>query len=726
MFNIKSLISITIIITKVKDANGGIQMQALVTYLGHVVDKSKLGILAMAISLGMAFYTTSAIAQSGAGSIQGTVEDQTGAVIPGVSIRVVNRETGVATNSKSNRAGFYQAPNLFTGTYKITVVAQGFKTYKTSIDLLVGQNAVINPVLSPGAVAQQIVVSGNAVQLVTTNSGAISSTLENQRINQLPENGRILTNLIGMATPGLEGSGERANGLPPESLEYVVDGVTAVNRQKGGETNNKIEVPDPDAIQEVKVDLSNSGAELALPATVILTTKSGTNALHGSFFETARNNAIGLAKTRQDPSNFTAPPLVRNEFGASAGGPIILPHVYNGKDKSFWFFAYERYSLAQTTSTLAKVPTLAMRQEDFSGLINKTGVLQKLFDPATTAPSSKCSYTGKSNPYCRALFSNNQIPIGERSPMAKIYYDLVPQPTSDANPLVLPNLTSPDRTYQVIPQVTFRLDHTFNDNNRVYLRYTDNLSNPDITGAPQNVAADGIAAGAAANYYNTIGTNFLTALGYTHIFSPTFFPETIISKQWYSLYTYDGVNPNIDYESMLGLPNNFGEKGFPNIGNKKLIFSFNGSQGSAGGLNQLISNVDENMTKTIGRHQFQFGGRFRHERFALLPKQQSDVITPSSFPTALYNPSSGANYLAEPNTGYVDPSFFLGSVGSYSVTLEPPHVHFHQMEFDAYFQDNYHMSKNFTVNLGFRGSLKLYADILIVRNDRWGGITLCH
>ena len=157
------------------------------------------------------------------------------------------------------------------------------------------------------------------------------------------------------------------------------------NRNFGGEGNaTEAILPDPDAVQEAKFETLNSTAQFATPATVIITTKSGTNEIHGSLFETARNNYFGIAKARQNPANFAAPHLVRNEFGASVGGPIFIPKLYNGKNKSFFFFAYERFSLRQAANELVTVPTVAMRNGDFSGLINSAGVLQTLYDPNST------------------------------------------------------------------------------------------------------------------------------------------------------------------------------------------------------------------------------------------------------------------------------------------------------------------------------------------------------
>ena len=674
-------------------------MKSLARNLTHALRKSNVPILAIAVALGIAFCATNTLAQSGAGSIQGTVQDATHAVIPGAAIHVVNRATGVMTDTKSNNVGFYQVPGLFTGLYTVTVTAPGMKTYKTSIQLLVAQDAVIDPVLAAGSVTQQVVVTGNAVQLTTPDNGAISATLENARINQLPENGRILVTLVGETTPGLEGGGQRANGLLKEGMEYLVDGTITTNLHYGAENNNKIQVPDPDSVQEVQVKMTDAGAQYATPATAVVATKSGTNSLHGTFFETARNNAIGVARSRANPSNYTAPPLVRNEFGASAGGPIILPHLYHGKDKSFWFFAFERYSLAQRTNSLHKVPTMAMRQGDFSGLYNAKGILQTIFDPATTTNSSKCAFTGKANPYCRTSFPGNQIPIGEISPTAKILYDLMPQPTSDANPLVGNNLTTRNSSFQTIPQATFRLDHVFNDNNRAYLRFSDVDSPVQISGSPRSLAAHGIPAGAAEGYKNGPIQSIFASAGYTHVFSPTFFAETIAGQQWLDGKSLNGADPNINYEAKLGLPNNFGEPGFP--GTSGLINNFSSSQTST--LNtQIISNLDENLTKIVGAHQLHFGGRFQHERMADLPAGLADSMSFGVDSTGIYNTSTGKNYGNAPNTGNDDASFFLGSASGYTVNLEPPYDHYHVNEFDAYFQDDYHVSRNLTLNLGLR------------------------
>ena len=650
--------------------------------------------------------TPRAFAQSGSGSIQGTVKDTTGAVIPDAQIHVVNTATRVAFDTKSNHVGFYEVPDLFTGHYAMKITAPGMKTYATSIDLLVAQNAVINPSMVAGAVSEIVEVNANTEQLTTNDSPAIESTLENARIQQMPENGRQLTTLLNMAVPGLENTSTALNGGDPEAMDFIVDGAETKSNNAGGIPQSKVALLDPDAVQEVRVETSNSTAQYATPGTAVLSTKSGTNKFHGTLFETARNNAFGVDRNRQDPIG-PAPELIRNEFGVSAGGPVYIPKVYDGRNKTFWFFAYERYSLAQNSSSRIAVPTMAMRGGDFSGLVGSAGNLNVLFDPSTTVTANgPCAYltqvNGKatSSTYCRTVFPNNQIPISEISPLAATYYKLVPQPTTADNPLVTGNYIGTAPVYQVVPQQTFRIDQSFNETNKMYIHFTHQHSAVNITGSPQNLAVGQIPAGAAMGYTNNPSESFSAAIGFTHVFSSTFYSETIASQQWFNVSTIPGADLGKDYEAILGLPNNFGETGFPSV--TGLIQNLTTSQSGNSHQAQINSLLDENMTKIAGHHQMNFGGRLSHTRQSNQPNGQADVANFGKNSTALYDPTSKASYNAQVNTGYADASFFLGTAGSYSVHLQAPRVAFHEWGDALYFQDNYHIKSNLTLNVGVR------------------------
>src|SRR5688572_28894440 len=255
-------------------------------------------------------------AQSGASTIQGTVQDATSASIPAASVQAFSQATGVSIETTSNADGFYAIKGLIAGTYRVSFGAPGMKTSENNVTLQNGQVLVLNRQLTVGEVSEKVTVSGETIQLATYDSGTVNTQLDAARIAQLPQNGRNVLGLAQNTVPGMEGGGTRVNGLMGEAMEYSQDGAPMTNRNFGSAGNTaQSTLPDPDAVQEMRFETLNSSAQFATPATVILTTKSGTNQVHGSFFETARNNYFGIARARQDPADLVAPKLIRNEFG---------------------------------------------------------------------------------------------------------------------------------------------------------------------------------------------------------------------------------------------------------------------------------------------------------------------------------------------------------------------------------------------------------------------------
>lgn len=635
--------------------------------------------------------------QSGAGTIQGTVTDASSAAIAGATVQALNQATGVSIETTANDSGFYAIKGLFAGSYRVTYGAPGMKKSESLVTLQNGQVLVLNASLSVGEVTEKVTVSGETIQLATYDSGTVNTQLDAARIQQLPQNGRNVLGLAQNTVPGLEGNGTRANGLMQEGMEYSQDGAPMTNRNFGGESNSgQATLPDPDSVQEARFETLNSSAQFATPATVILTTKSGTNQVHGSVFETARNNYFGIARARQDPADFKAPPLIRNEFGGSVGGPIYIPKVYNGRNRTFFFVAYERFSLRQKRQQLMKVPTVPMRSGDFSGLVNGAGQLQQLYDPNTTQ--------GRDNNYARLPFQNNQIPLTRISPLAKTLYAATPLPTSVDNPLVNFNLNGQNPTMQTVPNYTVRLDHVFDEKNRVYFRFTEIDQQQQAlrnypSNSPANIASNELAEGSTG--YQRIPIQTISgALGYSKTFSPTFFSETILSMQWQRMYVEGNEASQKNFEQQFGLPNNFGQIGFPAIG-ANLLMPYGGSQWNYG-MSQRLTTLDENLNKIWGRHQFAFGGRIRHEKFGYMSDRSPDQIAYTNLATAIYDPTTGANFNARPNTGYADADFFLGAASSFSQNRNAPFNNCSLLEFDTYFQDNWRVSQRLTLNLGLR------------------------
>ena len=359
------------------------------------------------------------------------------------------------------------------------------------------------------------------------------------------------------------------------------------------------------------METNDSSAKFNRPATAILTTKSGTNSFHGTAFETARNNGFGIARNRQDTYK-TAPKYIRNEFGISGGGPIWIPKLYNGRNKSFFFIAYERYSLSRGVSAPLYEPTDAMRNGDFSGLSDATtGTPFVLYDPATS--------TNLAGNYQRTAFSNNQIPIGRLSPLAKTLFAMEPKPTNTSvtNPLVDSNYTASMPQFHTAPTLTVRVDHHFGDKDSAYLRYTHTrVQDIAAYGADAVGASNGpqgpVLLGGAINGQTNPERPDTFALSFTHIFSPTFYMETTLSNSWDRTFSGGAGNQNVDYTSQLGLPNPFGQVSFPGIfgstqpgsGNQQGSLLSNFYFGAYRSTSQVISQLDENITKILGVTSF--------------------------------------------------------------------------------------------------------------------------
>src|SRR6476646_1737226 len=274
---------------------------------------------------------TPARAQTGFGVVRGTLRDASNAVVPRAKVQLVNPNTNIVRDTTSSTDGIYYFGGLQPGSYKLTVELQGFKKWDGTLALEVGQTVVIDPALEVGSLANTVEVTG-AAPVITTEGMQVADVKDELRIHQLPLNGRSVSNLFNL-TPGVEGGGApRVNGMKVGSAEMLQDGISIVNRFSGGIDSVQ---PGLDTVQEFRIETSGSSARYARPATITLATKSGTNQLHGSAFETFRNNADGLrARARQDGN--TSAKLIRNEFGASAGGPVYLPKVYDGRNRTFW------------------------------------------------------------------------------------------------------------------------------------------------------------------------------------------------------------------------------------------------------------------------------------------------------------------------------------------------------------------------------------------------------
>ncbi|WP_160114994.1 TonB-dependent receptor [Bryocella elongata] len=640
------------------------------------------------------FSSAASHAQSGAGRVQGTVHDPAGNAVPHAAVAITSIDRGEETDVTSDGKGLFVAPPLPIGNYSIKVSSPGFATWEGHLTLRVDQVVDLEPKLTVGSDTQQITVEGDISPLVDNENQTIGSTLDYKRIQSLPENLRSVGNLIQLTTPGITGSESlfgssqfKANGINANGFEFVQDGASLANQDYGGQSQG---LPDPDTIGEVKVETSNSSAKFNRPATAVLSTKAGTNRFSGSLFETMRNNSFGIAKNRQDTFT-TAPKLIRNEFGASLGGPVIIPKLYNGHDHTFFFVAFEGIEQRQASTLLTYVPTDAMRGGDFSGLVAANGNAYTIYDPATSTVA-----------WTRTAFPNNQIPVGREAPLTKAVYAIMPHASNANNPLVQANLNQLTPKNDSGRTLTARVDHHFSDADSAFFRYTYNNSRPYAYGSSNygpmptnleaNVTFDPVKADSGSLTWN-------------HVFSPRFFVESLLSDAYESDQIYTGPNPNVDYAAQFGLPS-IGALGFPNIyGIGFMPYGF-GRNDNTRKNSQNIAVWDENFSYVKGKHILQFGSRYRHERTWILVDQNPtpSQVNFSSLGTGLLNPTTVASaaYSAVGYTGNTNASFFLGDAQYYQVSQLQQWYHFRNQEIATYFQDDWKVTPKLTLNLGLR------------------------
>ncbi|HEY4356605.1 MAG TPA: TonB-dependent receptor, partial [Acidobacteriaceae bacterium] len=540
-------------------------------------------------------------------------------------------------------------------------------------------------------------VTTNTIQLATYDSPTISSDLDAARISQIPENGRSVTNLLVQVTPDGFGGGDfgrpQFNGGEWQATNIIQDGSTNVDLDYGG---SLLAQPDIDSMQEVRVETSVSNAKYSAPTSAIINTKSGTNALHGSLFETAVNNAIGIARSRSNPVGFAQAHYVRNEFGGSLGGPIRIPKLYDGRNKSFFFFAYERFALRSDSYLQTNVPTAAMRQGNFNNLNYSDGTPLVIYDPNTTSAGT---------PWTRTPFANNTIDPNREAPFAKVMNAITPLPTSAANPYAAnsSNLNYPALNNTTLPTITFRLDHTFNEKNNAYLRFSSMLYSIEqyygSQALPASIAGGGLPAG-VSNLTGTSQPEYTAALGYTHVFSPTLISQTVFGGTWETeFYNIPPVGANTNFEAQLGLPNNFGSLSMPNVSGT--VYPLSASQRQWGSTEDILS-INEDLTKTLGRHQIMFGGRVGYSQVSVLPDRSPDTISFNSQATGIYDPASGAQYNQKADTGANDADLFLGAASAYSQVLQPGRENWRSQQYALYLQDDIHLSNKLTINAGVR------------------------
>src|SRR5882762_3535476 len=381
------------------------------------------------------FKVDTAQAQTATGQIVGTISDQSGASVPNVEITVMQTATGIERRTSSNGEGNYTVPLLQPGNYRLTFQKEGFRpSVKNDVALGVNQSLTLNVVLTIGAVSDTIEVRATAAELMQSTSSELGTVIAEKAIKDLPLNGRNFTQLLTLAPgvnavettqgagqttctlcqvaiPGSSFSRPSVNGQWSRSNMFLLDGIVNSHFLSSGYAV----LPIVDASQEFKVQSHNDKAQYGgvLGGVVNVVSKSGTNALHGSGWEFLRNDFFDARDPFKDAARTSPVPFRQNMFGATVGGPVYIPKVYNGRNRTFFFFSYEGWRYSRAQQSLGRVPTDKALSGDFSGSIAG----RPIYDPLTTRQDPN-------NPSAliRTQFPNNVIPANRISPMMSQYF----------------------------------------------------------------------------------------------------------------------------------------------------------------------------------------------------------------------------------------------------------------------------------------------------------------
>jgi len=653
----------------------------------------KLIVLLLA-ALGSAFSQT-----TGTATLVGTVTDNTGAVIAGAAVNIVNTETQFASNGQTNAAGAYYVPNLAPGTYKVTIEAAGFKRYvREGVILRTSEQPRIDVVLEIGAVTESIQVQGSAplLETETTSTGQI---LEGETIVKIPVLQKYVFRVLLYLPSTSNINGQHVVGQRERSLGYTMDGIGGKEPVRSMiSTTNAVTSTTIDALQEVKLFTTGMPAEFGHSAGGIMTTvfKSGTNSWHGSAEDRYISKPLIHRTYLEQLARVN--PFSYHELSGTMGGPVYIPKVYNGKDKTFWFFGFQRHhEKGGETATLA-VPSPEMLAGNFN-----FGNLNPIFDPATTAfgANSGCP-AGQTECWYRLPFANNQIPTARFDNAVKNFLGRNPYtPENNTqrafNAAFGPtnNLISPTNYRSWRTRYDAKIDQQFSASHKMFGRYShvrhrswrDRLS-PEIAWSEYDWRAVPI----PIDQRNVVISD-------TYTISPTMINEARVGYNR-RRGTVNPVTIGQDWAKQLGIPN-------VNAENFPYFQGCNNQSNCTGGSmffrQDALSRSQEvgedftfqdNLTKIMGTHTLKFGYETIRTRFNSLV---------AALPSGAYR-FGATDFPFRPNTGNTFAAFLLGSVSNaeftQAVTTWLPRWWSHAF----YIQDDLKLKRNITLNLGLRWS----------------------
>ena len=614
-------------------------------------------------------------AQLSTATVNGTVTDEQGAVIPGATLTLVNTGTGVQVTTQSNAAGLYRFQNAQVGRYTLSATSDGFTTQRLEPFMLtVNQTTTLDFALQVGAVTETVEVSATAVQL-QSSSAELGQAIEEATVKALPLNGRNFTQMM-MLQPGVvmapppgsqslsytrqigETANPSVNGQNNRANVYMLDGVA--NFETFG--NAYAVPPIIDAIQEFKVQSHNDSAEFGMGSggAVNVVTKSGTNDLHGSGFWFLKNDALNARQFNRT----TIDPFRQNQFGGTIGGPIVT-------NRTFFFGAFQIFRFSTPSATFFNVPTGAQLSGDFSALG------RGIYDPASTREDPS-----RPGIFIRDRFANDTIPQGRIDPSILAYLQATNLPAPQATER--PQFNAIDRRNQTTDQEEwqFKIDHSFTDSDKAWFRF----SKLD----QRRLGSGGRTGLVASNEMDAV--NFSGS--YVRVFSPAMTGQIQFGRSVSDIpdfSSFEGVD-EAAVATQTGFPSGIFEyRNGPVLSGLTASNYFGGTPSAVSNRPANNYQIKGDITAVKGRHTIKFGGDFL---WATMARTQASH-------GATFTELATANLQSTADTGDSIASMLLNHVNDSSRRNIVESLRFGGNQ-GLYVQDSWKATQKLTINLGLR------------------------
>jgi hypothetical protein len=630
-------------------------------------------------------------AQEYRATLTGRVVDPSGLAVPNAAVLAVKADTNSRFPTVSGSDGFYTLPLLPPGVYNLTAEAKGFRKYvQEGITLGTNERVAQDVHLTVGDTSQSIEVTADAqlLESVTASTGQVMTTRE---VENLPVNGRspmalaylgfgVISNETRDQERPFENAGisdQAIGGAAAGANEMLLDGVPNIGTT--GQSGLRVAYSPPiDSVADVKVESFNVDAAYGRTGggTIQVTSKGGTNQFHGSLYEFNQNSFLNATPFFTNASGGTKTVGRQNNYGASIGGPVLLPKLYNGRNKLFFFFSWENWQDSSPNPVITTVPTAAERQGDFSALL-ALGSQYQIYDPATGKSSAGViSRTG---------FAGNIIPASRLSPVAQNYFKLIPAPNQTGGKDGTSNLFAGLSTLETYHSYNYRTDYNVSDRNKLTGTVHESLWQQDSN------QILGIASGETA-YRATWGAS----MDDVHTFTPTLVGDL---RAGFARYRPYYVQYNIGYDAtQLGFPSYINANAtVPQIPQISFSDAYNGI-GGGHQTNQPLNSYQllGTLSKTLGTHTLKAGGEGRRYQFSQV--NWTAAAGSYSFDTTWVKATSTGS---GPQNGGSLAAFDLGlpTSGSYTFNAFSTQDSYY---YAGFVNDDWHARPNLTVNLGLR------------------------